>query len=147
MTLSMLATTAVDTYLVAKDMYPSLLSGSNTEDGEQRLQAMISTLAAQLDPRSDEQLEAQREEAREDRCDLVKIGTSIVTKEDSPHKGREYDRQMRCSICHEYGRTERASSTRAPRTTFKCSKHPDVYICKRTGSTCWQGHLAGCLCD
>ena len=70
-------------------------------------------------------------------CTLEPIGKYEVTL--GKNKGKLVTKQERCTVCSKNG--YRPDRGRAPRTAFRCKKHPDVYVCATHKRPCLQQHV------
>lgn len=145
------AVCAVDAFLLSK-MYLPKWRDHDTADGS-ALFAWLAVLVEQLKAEiqvNDYVVRAGQEigEAQNvNECTQIKIG-SVKTVE-GRQKGKFRAIQHRCRYCSAAERYEErhqpGQKRGAIRTTFCCSVHRDVHMCKIGKNTCWQQHLADCL--
>jgi hypothetical protein len=78
------------------------------------------------------------------RCFQVAIGKYVV--QEGPNKSKKFSKQYCCHYCSLSRRkelkTDGTAGTKAPRTSYSCTAHPKIYMCRKDKCTCWEENLA-----
>jgi hypothetical protein len=134
--IEMLSIAVIDTYLLARKFMPKY--ALNDSDEHSSFWKFTRDLITQLtrDRPPDDEVSA--------RCFQVATGKCVV--QEGPNKGKRLSKQYCCHYCGKARRKEvkidGSFGKKAPRTSYSCIAHKNIYMCRQGKGNCWAEHLA-----
>ena len=136
-TVSVLSSCLVDAFLCWERYFPS--------DGDHELGSNLKSFVAKV-------IDEIRPDPKQAADDIESCGPQCVHELIGKYKckvgknmGKWCTKQERCTICTKNG--YRPDRGRAPRTSFRCKYHPDVYVCAAHKRPCLEQHAKDCTSE